>query len=226
MKNEKIKIITSEDYFGQLKNATGNKTALDLYLETLIDEFVPSARNKIARYIFKFEPSSSLDTVLSLTVEFKDEVLNDYLGGCASRLSFNDEELIHKVHVNATKPKYFIGTEEYKDRVHAEKIKRKLYKSDYLIRITESGSYYVNGYDLYRCCDACYDFFTWMSEELEPFQEGVDFIRTYNEDDFFVYILTLPTAISIISNTDDFCFGEEYRKDLINKLRSKLEAKS
>lgn len=222
MKNEKIKIITSEDYFGQSKNDSETKTALDLYLESLIDELRPSAKEKIARYIYRFGSNWSLNDLKSLTLEFKEGILNDCEGKACSSLSFSSDELFYKVHVEATAPKYFVGTDEHKDRIHEKKDKRKSYYGNRSVHTTQSGSHYVDGYELYRCCDPCDDFVTWMFEELKPFEEGIDFIKTYGIDGQLVYILTIPTAISIVSTVGDFCFGEEYRKDLINELRSKL----
>ncbi|MDE5758465.1 MAG: hypothetical protein K2H85_07615, partial [Allobaculum sp.] len=205
------------------KNSSEAKSALDIYLEALIDEIRPSAKEKIDRYIYRFGASWSLDDLKSLTIEFREGVLNDCSGKASSSLSFSSEELTYKIHVEATTPKFFVGTDEHKDRIYEKKAKRKSYDAHCSVHTTQSGSHYVDGHELYRCCDPCDSFVTWMSEELEPFEEGIDFIKTYRVDGLLVYILTLPTAISIVSTTEDFCFGEEYRKDLIKELRSKLE---
>lgn len=223
MKNENIKVITSEKYLNQSKQSSESKSALDIYFETLIEELVPSAKEKIARYIFKFESLSSLDSTMNLTLEFKKGILNDWLGKECSSLTFDGEELTDKVHIEATRSKYFVGTDEHKDRIYATQSKRKWNEDECPVHMTKSGLQYVDGYELYHCCDACDDFWSWISTELEPFEEGIDFIRTCDENGLFVYILTLPTAISVISNTGDFWSGEEYRQKITNQLSSKLE---
>lgn len=222
MKKESTKVVTLEEYLKQENSV--DKTAMDIYIETAIDELTSNAIDKIEKYSYGYDSQSlfSYDDAI-LTLHFKEGVLNDSLGEPRSSLSFSSYDIAQKEHIACTQMKYFVGTDEHNARIRPKKTKKSSERLYCPIHKTESNSFYIKGYELYRACKPCDSFDFWIDEELKSFQEGIDYVVADSEEcGRLLFILTLPTAITIVSTTEDFSWSDKYREGLVNQLQSKL----